>query len=51
VPEERIWYVPNAVGVGPWTLDRRQAWNLLGADRETIAAGIRDPDASAFVQR
>jgi lipoprotein NlpI len=30
-----------------WTY-RRQAWNFLGADRETIVAGIRDPNAPAF---
>jgi hypothetical protein len=30
-----------------WTY-RRQAWNLMGADRETILAGIRDPEAPAF---
>jgi AhpC/TSA family len=30
-----------------WTY-RRQASNFLGADRETIMAGIRDPNAPAF---
>ena len=27
---------------------RRQAWNFLGADRESIVAGILDPNAPAF---
>ncbi len=30
-----------------WTY-RRQAWNLTGADRATIVAGIQDPEAPPF---
>jgi hypothetical protein len=30
-----------------WTY-RRQAWNLMGADRATIVAGIQDPEAPPF---